>query len=141
MKMIRLAAAALGMAVAVLTPVAGAADKPGLGQREYVANCAVCHGITGKGDGPYMGLLDARVANLTDLSKRNGGVFPFARVYEVIDGTQVPKAHGTREMPIWGDTYKVRAAEYFVDVPYDPAIFVRARILALTEYLYTLQAK
>jgi len=118
-----------------------AADRPDLGQRVYQSNCAVCHGASGRGDGPYVGVLDARVPVLTDLSRRNGGVFPFARVYEVIDGSAVLKAHGTREMPIWGSVYKVKAAEHYVDMPYDPEVFVRARILALIDYLYSLQQK
>jgi hypothetical protein len=44
-------------------------------------------------------------------------------------------------MPIWGDRYRVEAAEYYIDVPYDERAFVRARIMALIEHLSTLQAK
>jgi hypothetical protein len=72
------------------------------------------------------------------MSKRNGGVFPFAKTYEVIEGAGV--GHGTREMPIWGQDYSIRAAEYYVDVPYNSEAYVRARILALVEYLNRLQA-
>ena len=99
-----------------------------LGKREYDANCAVCHGAKGKGDGPFSGWVIGKqiVSDLTVLAKKNNGVFPFARVYEFIDGTQVVKAHGTREMPIWGADYRVKGAEYYVDVPFDPEA-VRAR--------------
>lgn len=86
-------------------------------------------------------MVDTRIADLTTLSKKNNGVFPFARVFETIDGTHVLKAHGTRDMPIWGVEYKVKAAEYYRDVNYDDESYVRARILALTEYIYRLQAK
>ena len=75
------------------------------------------------------------------LAKKNNGVFPFSRVYEFIDGTQAVKAHGPREMPIWGADYVVKGAEYYVDVPFNAEIYVRGRILALTEYVYRLQAK
>ncbi|HSF48517.1 MAG TPA: hypothetical protein VLA73_09165 [Burkholderiales bacterium] len=44
-------------------------------------------------------------------------------------------------MPIWGIEYKAKAAEHYMDVPYDEQAFVRARILALIEYIYRLQAK
>jgi mono/diheme cytochrome c family protein len=111
------------------------------GKREYDSNCAVCHGLKGKGDGPRSDWSEAGVTDLTVLAKRNNGVFPFVRVYEFIDGTQMVKAHGTREMPIWGADYRVKGAEYYVDVPFDPESYVRARILALTEYVYRLQAK
>ena len=49
--------------------------------------------------------------------------------------------HGTRDMPIWGRDYKIKAAEYYMEAPYDPDAYVRARILALLEYINRLQAK
>jgi len=121
-----------------------AADKADLGKQEYDANCAICHGAAGKGDGPYADMLNTRVTALTTLAKANGGVFPFARVYEIIEGKQVPKAHGQRDMMIWGDDYVTRAAGLKDDYGsplYDPAVRARSRILALTEYVYRLQAK
>jgi hypothetical protein len=44
-------------------------------------------------------------------------------------------------MPTWGNQYRVRAAEYYIDTPYDPDAFVRAKILALIDYISRLQAK
>ena len=35
------------------TGVVLAADRIDIGKREYDANCAICHGLVGKGDGPY----------------------------------------------------------------------------------------
>jgi mono/diheme cytochrome c family protein len=132
--------AALAAAALIAVPCIASAQKGDLGKREYDANCAVCHGMTGKGDGPYAGL-DIRVPDITTLQKRNAGVFPFTRTYEIIDGTETLKAHGTRDMPIWGRDYRVMADSYYVDAPYDQAAFVRARILALTEYVYRLQVR
>ena len=78
-------------------------------------------------------------ANLTTLSKNNGGVFPFARVYQIIDGREQVQAHGIREMPVWGREYTAMGANM---IPYyDPEAFARAKILALTEYVYRLQVK
>lgn len=143
MKKLRLATMLIGAALITL-PTLVAAQKPyDLGKREYQDNCAVCHGNTGKGDGSYAGLLETRVSDLTGLAKANGGVFPIARVYEFIDGRQMVKAHGTREMPIWGNKYRVESGEYYADYygPYDQPAFVRARILALSEYVSRLQVK
>lgn len=140
MKTISISAAILAIAFGSASATAFA-QKSDFGKREYDGNCAVCHGKLGKGDGPYVGIIDTRIADLAGLSKRNVGVFPFQRVYEVIDGRQLVKAHGPRDMPIWGDRYRVAAAEYYVDVPYEPEAFVRTRILALTEYVNRLQAK
>ena len=112
-----------------------------VGKREYDANCAVCHGPKGKGDGPYAVMGEMRPADLTTLAERNSNVFPFARVYEFIDGRRLVKAHGTREMPIWGLDYRAEAFEYYAQAPFNAEAFVRARILALTEYVYRLQVK
>jgi len=117
-----------------------APDKAGdAGRNEYLSNCANCHGADGRGNGPYNELLQRSAPDLTRLAARNGGVFPLSRVYEAIDGAGV--AHGSREMPIWGQDYKIRAGEYYMDVPYDPEVYVRTRILALVEYLNRLQQK
>lgn len=110
-----------------------------LGKREYMSNCANCHGETGKGGGPYVELLKRSPPDLTMMAKNNGGVFPVSRAYAVIEGAGA--SHGSRDMPIWGQQYRVRAAEYYVDVPYNDEAFVRTRILALIEYMHRLQAK
>ncbi len=109
------------------------------GQREYLDNCAVCHGRDGKGLGPYVEWLKRAPPDLTTMSKRNGGVFPLAQAYSVIEGASV--GHGTREMPIWGREYSIRAGEYYADMPYSQEAYVRARILALAEYMSRLQVK
>ena len=123
------------------TGVVLAADRIDIGKREYDANCAICHGLVGKGDGPYKTYLNKVPTDLTVLAKQNGGVFPMGRVYDVIDGRADVAAHGPRDMPIWGRTYSVKAAEYYFDAPYDSDAYVRARILALADYLNRLQVK
>jgi mono/diheme cytochrome c family protein len=129
-----LLATALGCGVLMAQPA-----RTDLGKREYDGNCAVCHGKTGKGDGAYADMLRKSATDLTTMAKRNGGIFPVARAYEVIEGSGV--GHGTRDMPIWGQDYNVKAAEYYMDVPYDPQVYVRTRILALIEYLNRIQVK
>lgn len=103
-------------------------------------NCAVCHGSAGRGDGPVVELLRRVPPDLTQLSRRNGGVFPIDSVYQTIEGGSVA-AHGTREMPIWGRDSRIQGAEYYRDVPYDPEIYVRTRLLWLVEYLSRLQQR
>jgi len=68
-------------------------------------------------------------------------VFPYQKVYEIIDGRQQVKAHGPGDMPIWGVQYSARGAVDYLDLPYDLEAYVRTRIIALIEYLYRLQAK
>ena len=136
-----LAAAAFGAFFAVGFTNVNAADD--VGKKEYENNCAVCHGMTGKGDGPYAGIIDTKVPDMTMLQKNNNGVFPFDRVYQSIDGRLEVKAHGTRDMPIWGNEYNDKAAEYYSDYlrDYSAKGFVRGRILALVNHIYSLQSK
>lgn len=112
-----------------------------LGKREYDANCASCHGLKGKGDGPYKPFLTKSPTDLSTLSKRNAGIYPFSSVYAIIDGRQDVAAHGPRDMPVWGLDYSLKAVEAYLDVPYSPEAYVRTRVLALTEYISRLQAK
>lgn len=119
-----------------------AADKLDVGKLEYEAACAVCHGPAGKGDGYMKSQLVDRVPDLTVLARNNHGVFPFDRVYQIIDGRQEIKAHGPRQMPIWGRAFSLQSSIFFQNYPpYDAESSARSRILALTEYLYRLQAK
>lgn len=115
-----------------------------IGKNEYMRSCASCHGGTGKGDGYVVKALIKRPTDLTRLSEANKGVLPFSRIYDAIDGRIAIIAHGSREMPVWGEFY---SREWNTGLP--PALaskdiaesIVRVRILALIEYISTLQGK
>jgi mono/diheme cytochrome c family protein len=134
-----LSAALLG--VLLVSGAAFAQTRPDLGKREFDTNCAMCHGLDGTGGGVMTTYLNRQPTNLTTLAKANGGILPMARMYEVIDGARDVPAHGTREMPAWGNDYRVKAAQYYWDVPYDPEVIVRSKILSLLEYINRLQVK
>ena len=68
--------------------------------------CAVCHGKEGKGDGPAAKALAKTPADLTKLTARNNGAFPEIRVRRYIEGLDEVAAHGTRDMPMWGDLFR-----------------------------------
>jgi mono/diheme cytochrome c family protein len=112
------------------------------GRNEFLRSCASCHGVSGKGDGPVAKSLSSPPSDLTRLSEANNGVFPVSRVHEVIDGRIERLVHGTRDMPVWGDRYmqEMKSPESggWVSKEWDEAI-VRRRILALVEYISTLQ--
>lgn len=120
------------------------AEKIDVGEMEYFSGCAPCHGRDAKGKGPLADQLKAAPADLTQLAKKHGGVFPLNAVYEKIDGRQEVKAHGTREMPIWGYRYvpfPIGADQAFNRSLPDPEPMIRERILSLIDYLNRIQEK
>jgi mono/diheme cytochrome c family protein len=135
-----LAAMTVGLSGAA---TAAGKDKPkvDMGKQEYVNSCAVCHGVDGKAQTQVMDILKVAPPNLRQLSKKNGGVFPMARVYETIDGRVDVKSHGTRDMPIWGQRYSSEATPMYDDYQFNAEVAARARILGLVDYLYRMQDK
>jgi mono/diheme cytochrome c family protein len=107
-----------------------AAGKPAFEQ-----HCAVCHGREGKGDGPAMNLLTIKPADLTQISKRNNGTFPFWKTYRIVDGREEIKGHGKRDMPVWGAEFRSTTASSMTSQTQ-----VRGRILELIFYLQSIQA-
>lgn len=126
--------------VALCSSAVLAQQKTDFGKREFEANCASCHGVSGKGQGPLVEFLKRSPPDLTLLAKNNQGVLPMNRLYEVIEGADVP-GHGARDMPVWGRDYRIKDGEYYGEVPYDSAALVRSRILALLEYINRLQVR
>ncbi len=108
-----------------------------VGEEAFRVSCAVCQGSTGQGDGEFAGVLTVRPSNLTTLSARNDGIFPYLEVFQTVDGRTTPRAHGTSLMPIWGDYFKARAGESVG--PYGSELLARARITALVDYVESLQ--
>ncbi len=119
----------------------GAAAEESVGARLFAENCAACHGTDGKGNGPLAELLSVGLPDLTTLSARNDGTFPFERVFMVVDGRADVAAHGGREMPVWGMTFDAAAAEEYNPFPgsTDVETFVSGRILALVSHIQSLQ--
>ena len=102
------------------------------GAEMFKQYCAVCHGPTGKGDGPAASALKQPPADLASLAKRHGGKFPDDYVANVLrNGVKAP-AHGDAEMPVWGPL--------FSSMDQNQAL-VDLRIANLTKYIKSLQAK
>lgn len=134
------ACALAAFALSVSAPASGA--DASLGKNEYQARCAMCHGAGGKGDGWLADNLLQRPPSLTQLKKKNGGVFPAAKVGDIIYGRQQVKLHGPREMPVWGDVYREEQEAAGNAKSGKPAVdehAIRAKIRALTDYLSQLQ--
>lgn len=72
------------------------------GMEMFEQLCSSCHGLSGRGDGPVAPLIAIGVPDLTRIAYRNQGEFPTENVRRTIDGRWDRRAHGARDMPVWG---------------------------------------
>jgi mono/diheme cytochrome c family protein len=113
------------------------------GAKDFAVRCASCHGRSGKGDGPAASSLVRKPADLTAITARNGGTYPAGRVFGTIEGLDMPDAHGTRDMPVWGDVFlseKLGKSTSLEDAV-KATDATSKRILALVRYIETIQEK
>jgi mono/diheme cytochrome c family protein len=124
-----------------ITATSWAQTSVGLGRTDFKENCASCHGVSGKGDGPVHSFLVKPPSDLTTIARRNGGAFPQELMWEVIDGRWSGEVgpHGSREMPVWGNEFKARAMTQPGDLPRTAEWSARNRIVSLLKYLETIQ--
>jgi len=103
------------------------------GRASFEQFCVDCHGADGKGGGELAGELDTPPADLTRLRIQNEGTFPVDAVYQTIEGSQSVEAHGSREMPVWGNIWGEEEGQ-----PVSPEV-VEQRINELVEYIRSIQ--
>ena len=105
------------------------------GQHDYQELCASCHGADGTGKERI--LTEANPPDLTQLSSKNGGKFPFAEVYRTIDGREMKGSHKRFAMPFWGEYLQQQTVK---STPESDAA-IKHRIVGITRYLETIQKK
>lgn len=108
-------------------------DPIARGRLTYESHCMSCHGTDATGNGPVADLLTVPLPDLTLLSKRNNNAYPASMVFEQIDGRADTQAHGTREMPVWGNIWGEKDG-----VPQSEEQ-MQVQISELVEYIRTLQ--
>lgn len=118
-----------------LVALAACVEEPIDGQRAFAQDCAGCHGASGMGDGPLAAGLVPPPPDLTQLSARNGGIYPADYVMSTIDGlNRTP--HFSAAMPEFGagdlgETVIVERDGLGTPIP--------IRLLAISDYLEALQ--
>jgi len=122
------------LAIGLAVP-AGATPPLLEGSQLYMHACAACHGVTADGRGPVAEVLSPPPRDLRTLAHRYGDPLPTDRIAQFIDGRELVKAHGPREMPVWGEELRERGKGP------DPEAAVRRKIDAIVAYLVTLQTK
>jgi mono/diheme cytochrome c family protein len=126
------ALAAVAAAQVKIEKASAKPTNPTSGKEMFQTYCAVCHGNDAKGTGPAAAALRKAPADLTRLSARNGGTFPEMQVAQYIEGQEIVAAHGSRDMPIWGDVFRSMSRDAGTD---------HLRVVNLTNYLKTIQAQ
>jgi hypothetical protein len=122
------------MLCAAMVGVSVAGDLAG--KDYYLADCARCHGIDGKGNVPGMSTVPGYISvDLTQLSKNNDGEFPRQQVYDAIDGRKRFPAHFVGDMPTWGLKYSQ------ANPGPNSEKEVERKISRLVEYVESLQEK
>jgi len=102
------------------------------GQELFREYCAVCHGNDAKGTGPAAAALKVKPADLTLVSQKSGGKYPEIRVQRVINGEDELTAHGSRDMPVWGQIFRHMSSNQDLGA---------VRIFNLVKYIEQIQSK
>jgi cytochrome c553 len=131
MKRLMLLTVALAVGLAWPRSAAAGPQTPSSysGPADYQVFCVSCHGASAKGDGVIAGSLRKRPADLTQLSKKNNGVFPAEATFKMIEA-----GHETADMPAWSAVLAKSQESAGEEA-------AKARIRALVTYLETLQPK
>ncbi len=94
--------------------------------------CASCHGKDGKGAGPAADALKKHPTDLTQLARKNSGKFDALKIQNMITGSDVIAAHGSRDMPTWGTVLGSMSSDEGTR---------KIRISSLVDYIAKMQAK
>ena len=97
----------------------------------YQRYCASCHGKEARGDGVLASDLRVAPHDLTTLTAKNGGKFPFEAVAQSVDGRKTTRGHGAPDMPVWGEIFPKTGG---TDSP-----SVSTAVGRLTHYLWSVQ--
>ena len=108
------------------------------GKDLYNELCAVCHGMSGVGDGPAAEALTLPPIDLTRLAEGNDGVFPRATLEESIYGKSRVSAHGSLDMPVWGRAFEYTKPDWNRVRRIN---FAQHRIHNIVNYIETLQVE
>jgi mono/diheme cytochrome c family protein len=114
----------------------GPQSNIGAGRELFHQHCSVCHGEDAKGKGsmydPESAEPSRRVppADLTVLTEQNAGKFPADRVRNAIYNKDSIPAHGTPDMPAWGNVFYLLKSR--------PKI-LEERVRDLTAYIASIQ--
>jgi mono/diheme cytochrome c family protein len=113
-------------------PAGSLAAQATKGKVHFMKYCSPCHGSEGKG--VQVDSLTKQPADLTLItSSYRTGKFPILEVAQMIDGRNMAKSHGTRQMPVWG--------EVFSEQEHLDESQIKGKLGEIIAYLMTIQGK
>src|SRR5690349_15691836 len=107
MHRIALVSGAIAAAIVLVTgllPAAHAGDTAE-GRALYLRYCGSCHGEKADGRGPVAKSLKSQPTDLSRLGEKYGMPLPHGQIARFADGRVGVGAHGTSEMPVWGERF------------------------------------
>jgi mono/diheme cytochrome c family protein len=122
-----------GVAVCLWAITGNVRAQTPTGGQDYQHYCAYCHGPKGTGNGEAW-LSETHPPDLTHLSKRNGGKFPFEEVSAIVDGRKEFPSHERLDMPFFGTNLEIEEGE-----SPEAKAKAHARITAIVHYIEKLQ--
>lgn len=147
---------AVGLLLLSISSAAAVADEKvnESAKTDFVNYCASCHGVDGRGNGPLAPSLKIAPSDLTAISKKNKGNFPYTLIRKTIESTELglARAHGPREMPVWGPVFAQEpegpvpgplsgGGMYGAGAVQCTHLAARARILNIVDYIESIQEK
>jgi mono/diheme cytochrome c family protein len=107
-----------------------------VGEQLFMDNCVVCHGVTGRGDGPNAVQLNTPPADLTRIAARRDGVWPMLEVMSILDG-YLKFTNPREEMPVFEGFLDNEMVEF--DTGNGVTTLVPAKLIEVATYLETIQ--
>ncbi len=97
------------------------------GERTFNRLCSECHGRGGRGQEAFAGTPGLAGPRLDWIAARRSHGFDREEIAEFIEGSKIPREHGLRSMPIWGeqlsaDYWRYSNADELVGATLDPVI-------------------
>jgi len=105
--------------------------RPDNGAQMFKEYCASCHGADGKGNGPAVEFLKTPPPDLRMMTQRHNGKYPFHRVESILTFGPGTHAHGSLDMPTWGQLFR--------SLDQTNEMLVSGRIYTLNKFIESMQ--